>query len=352
MPYCSVAGALVLGTTLPASAGVEWLHMPRLRRGRNGVEVQVTKNVILVVGSVNYDLIVTQGRLPRRGETLPATELRGAFGGKGANQAVQAARLGADVRFVGATGGDAYGRDSLDNLRSQGVECFMRPTDLANGVGIVHVTGGGDVYATIVEGANALVDAAWVERNESLFSDADVVVLQNEIPVSGNERAVELAVAAGVPVVYNAAPARPVSRGFTRRCAWFVVNEDEASAYLGRDLGDVGDQDAMRRAVLDLRDLCQNVVLTLGSQGCYVLADDQVRFIEAVPTRAVDSTGAGDSFIGAFGDAIASGADPFDAARDATRIASITVENVGAQPSMPTREVLNREADRQKATHP
>ncbi|KTR10759.1 ribokinase [Curtobacterium luteum] len=298
---------------------------------------------VLVVGSVNYDYIVTQDRLPRRGETFVATDAEGAFGGKGANQAVQAARLGARVRFIGATGADSLGQMCLDNLRNQGVDCHMRPTGQPNGLGIVHVVGEGDVYATIVEGANGTVDPDWIDENEQLFHDAGVVVIQNEIPAEANERAVDLAVAAAVPVVFNAAPARPVAESVTRRCAWLVVNEDEASAYLGRELGDVRDDTAMRRAVVDLQLLCSGVVLTLGSRGCYVADGPHLRFVEAVPTHAVDSTGAGDSFIGAFANALVDGSDPFAAAVDATRVASITVEGVGAQSSMPTREVLTSE---------
>lgn len=308
-------------------------------------------NGVLVVGSVNFDYIVTQDRLPRRGETLLASDLQGAFGGKGANQAVQAARLGSAVTFIGATGADQHGRICLDNLRSQGVDCYMRPTDKANGLGIVHVTGGGEVYATIFEGANGDVDATWVDENHRLFAAAGAVVIQNEIPAASNERAIELAVRAGVPVVYNAAPARPVPTRVTSRCTWFVVNEDEASAYLGRDLDDVRDDAAMRAAVEDLRSFCSNVVLTLGSRGCYVASGTDIQFIEALPTHAVDTTGAGDSFIGGFAHALVVGSDPFEAAVDATRVASITVEGFGAQSSMPTREVLNSEELRASSTH-
>ncbi|GGL74474.1 ribokinase [Curtobacterium citreum] len=309
----------------------------------NEVEVPMAGTDVLVVGSVNYDYIVTQDRLPRRGETFAAAEAKGAFGGKGANQAVQAARLGATVRFIGACGADGLGRLCLDNLRSHGIDCHMRPTDESSGLGIVHVVGEGDVYATIVEGANGAIDPGWIDENQQLFQEAGVVVIQNEIPAEANERTVELAAAAAVPVVFNAAPARPVAERVTRRCTWFVVNEEEASAYIGRDLGDVHDDAAMQRAVVDLQRFCQGVVLTLGSRGCYVADSTTVQFVEAVPAHAVDSTGAGDSFIGAFANALVNGSDPFAAAVDATRVASITVEGVGAQSSMPTREVLTSE---------
>ncbi|MBO0985507.1 ribokinase [Rathayibacter sp. SD072] len=312
----------------------------------------MTENAILVVGSINYDLIVTQQRLPRRGETLVASGLRGDFGGKGANQAVQAARLGASVRFVGAAGTDDYGRRCTENLEQAGVSCRLLRTAAPTGLGIVHVVGHGEVHATIVEGANGEVDAAWVEASREAFDGAAAVVLQNEIPDSANARAVELAASVGVPVFYNAAPARPVPRGFIGSCAWLIVNEDEAAAYLERDLGDAHDDDAMRGAVQELRSWGADVVLTLGSRGCYVAAGREVEFVPAVATLAVDTTGAGDSFIGAFTAAIVDGSGPFDAARTAARVASLTVGGIGAQSSMPTREALQSEVLRQAPADP
>jgi ribokinase len=310
------------------------------RRRHDELEDRMTAHAILVVGSINYDLIVSQERLPRRGETLVSTGFRADPGGKGANQAVQAARLGASVRFVGAAGADQHGEICRAALEREGVECRLRPTGAAAGLGIVHVVGDGEVHATIVEGANAVVTGEWVDENADLVASSAVVVLQNEVPASANERAVALAAAAGVPVVYNAAPARPVPLEVTRACAWFVVNEDEAAEYLGRPLGDVADDAAMRAAVAELAAFCDSVVLTLGSRGCYVLEGRRVEFVGAVPARAVDTTGAGDSFIGAFAVALADGVDPFSAARTAALVASITVAGMGAQSSMPTREDL------------
>lgn len=312
----------------------------------------MTANAIVVIGSINYDLIVSQDRLPRRGETLVSTGFRSDVGGKGANQAVQAARLGARVQFVGAVGADHYGAMCRDALEREGVECRLRPTDSVSGLGLVNVVGDGEVHATIVEGANAVVTGDWVDVHADLVACAAVVVLQNEVPASANDRAVALAAAAGVPVIYNAAPARPVPLVTTRACTWFVVNEDEAAEYLGRALGDVADDDAMRAVVEELTSYCANVVLTLGSHGCYVSAGRRVEFVGAVEARAVDTTGAGDSFIGAFATAIADGVDPFQASRTAALVASITVAGMGAQSSMPTREELDHEVVRETPADP
>jgi ribokinase len=316
------------------------------------VENGMTAKAIVVIGSINYDLIVSQDRLPRRGETLVSTGFRSDFGGKGANQAVQAARLGARVQFVGAVGADHYGAMCRANLEREGVECRLRPTDSVSGLGLVNVVGDGEVHATIVEGANATVTGDWVDVHADLVACAAVVVLQNEVPASANDRAVALAAAAGVPVIYNAAPARPVAVATTRACTWFVVNEDEAAEYLGHALGDVADDDAMRAVVQELTSYCVNVVLTLGSHGCYVSAGRRVQFVRAVEAVAVDTTGAGDSFIGAFATALAGGVDPFQASRTAALVASITVAGMGAQSSMPTREALDHEVVRETPADP
>jgi ribokinase len=315
------------------------------RRRHDEVENGMTTDAILVIGSINYDLIVSQDRLPRRGETLVATGFRGDFGGKGANQAVQAAKLGARVQFVGAVGADHYGALCRENLEREGVECRLRRTDAVSGLGLVNVVGDGRVDLAVVTGD-------WVDENADLVAAAAVVVLQNEVPASANDRAVALARAAGVPVVYNAAPARPVALETTRACTWFVVNEDEAAEYLGHALGDVADDGAMRAVMDELSSFCTNVVLTLGSRGCYVSAGQRVEFVAAVRARAVDTTGAGDSFIGAFAAALADGVDPFRASRTAALVASVTVAGMGAQSSMPTREVLDHEVVRETPADP
>lgn len=295
--------------------------------------------VVTVIGSINYDLIVQQDRLPHRGETIAATGLRGDFGGKGANQAVQAARLGAHVLFIGSAGDDDYGSRSRENLRGQGIDCRLNESPSATGLGIVHVVDGGEVYATIVEGANADVTAEWVDRNADAIDRARVVILQNEVPNEANERAALIARRSQIPVILNAAPARPLSPGLLHACTWMVVNEDEATTYLGHALGDPHDDAAMRAALALLTRLCPNIVLTLGGHGCYVAQGARAHFIPAVTVEAVDTTGAGDSFIGAFAVSIAEGMDPFRSAEIATVIASQTVRGLGAQASMPRRIV-------------
>jgi len=288
---------------------------------------------ILVVGSVNYDLLVLQARLPVPGETFLADQVREQFGGKGANQAVQVARLGQHVSFVGAIGDDARGAQCADNLRSEGVDCHLIEVPTPTGLGLVQVLPSGDVHATIVRGANGEVTAEVVLALAPLFARAGFVVLQNEVPEGANEAALECAVAAGARVVYNAAPARPSRREWTRRCAYLVLNEQEAAPFLGRHVTDVGE---MARCFGELTQACERVVVTMGAAGSVLMTPDEAHIIPAAAVaHVVDTTGAGDSYVGAFVAALNSGRDEQAAARLASQVAAMTVSGIGAQASMP-----------------
>ena len=290
---------------------------------------------ILVVGSINVDLLLFQDRLPARGETLLANGLREEFGGKGANQAVQAARLGQAVRFLGAVGTDERGRGSEQNLLAHGIDCHLAKVDLPTGLGVVNVLAGGEVHATILRGANEAVTPAFVRANEDLFAGAGLVVLQNEIPPESNAEAIRCATAAGARVIYNAAPARDVDRSLTRACAYLVVNEEEAAHFLGRRVDDLA---GMAAAITELHDVCPRVIVTMGSAGSILATPDGVTIIPAQPVQAVDTTGAGDSYVGAFTAALNDGSGEVEAARIASRIAAMATRSVGAQTSMPRSE--------------
>ena len=227
----------------------------------------MTQGRILVIGSINYDFLLSQDRLPRRGETFVAKDLKKMHGGKGANQAVQAARLGAAVEFIGAVGDRRAGQLSRENFSTEGIIASLKESTLATGIGLVHIVGDGEVYATIYEGANSAVDRSWIADHAPRIAAADVVIIQNEIPAAANAAAVEVAGDRGIPVIYNAAPARQVPAEVTQACAWFIVNEDEATYYLGRPLGDPADVANMIAAAEEIRHRCPRVVLTLADTG-------------------------------------------------------------------------------------
>lgn len=289
---------------------------------------------VLVVGSINYDLFLFQDRLAALGETILATDVNEAFGGKGANQAVQAAKLGAGVAFLGAVGADDRGEACVRNLESFGIECHTDTVQLPTGLGVVNVLPDGEVHSTIVEGANGRVDGDFVAGNAALFDGVRYVVLQNEIPESGLREAVALARKAGATVVYNAAPARDWAREIS--CDFLIVNEEEAQVVAGRRAHTMADWLELSE---ELSQDGPGVVITLGPQGSvHALAGSAVH-VPAEKVVAVDTTGAGDSYVGAFVAALLEGRPAAAAATLAGMIASATTAGVGAQTSMPDRWV-------------
>lgn len=287
---------------------------------------------ILVVGSINVDLLLFQDRLPARGETFLANGLREEFGGKGANQAVQAARLGQTVRFLGAVGNDERGRGSEQNLLDNGIDCHLAKVDLPTGIGVVNVLPHGEVHATILRGANEAVTPALIQANAQLFTSGSVVILQNEIPAESNAEAIWCATAAGAKVIYNAAPARDVDPALTRACSYLVVNEEEASHFLGRRVDDVAD---MKSAITELNQICPRVIVTMGAAGSLLSTPEGVTVIPVHAVKAVDTTGAGDAYVAAFAAGLIDGKDEVGAARIAATVAALATRSVGAQTSMP-----------------
>lgn len=291
---------------------------------------------IVVVGSVNSDWFLLQDRLPARGETFTATGVREGFGGKGANQAVQCARLGQRVAFIGAVGDDQRGRGGRDNLGREGIDCRIDTVNAPTGLGFVQVLPSGEVHATIVQGANGALTPAWIERQRDLFSGAGVVILQNEVPADADRCAIELAKAGGALVVHNAAPARELDVAVSRRCDFLVVNEEEASFLVGRTLG--GETD-VSVALAELQAYCPQVVVTLGSAGSIVALGEAVHRVASVRVEAVDTTGAGDAYVAAFSAALNEGHTPLEAARFASQVAATATLAIGAQAGMPVRKV-------------
>jgi len=289
---------------------------------------------IVVVGSVNADLVAPVPALPEPGETVLAESMTVLPGGKGANQAVAAARLGADVALVGAVGSDAFAEAALagvrrDGVRLDAVDVVPGPT----GVALVVVGSEGENSIVVVRGANAAVGPAVVDRHRDLLAGADVVVVQGEIPVPGIEAAVR---AARGRVLLNLAPVVDVAPDVLALADPLVVNGGEAE----RLLSDAGRPvaDAPFAVVEELLGLGpRSVVLTMGGAGAVVAgADDDGPVVVPSPrVAAVDTTGAGDAFAGALATRLAAGDDLVAAARTAVRAGAFSVVTPGAQPSFP-----------------
>jgi ribokinase len=278
--------------------------------------------VIALVGSINLDVVVGVERHPAPGETVIGGDRRELPGGKGANQAVAAARLGAAVAFVGRVGADDAGRRLRDGLAAEGVDVAHVRVDPAapTGMALIAVDRTGENTIVVSSGANARVGPADVEAARDVLANGAVTLLQHEVP----EEALAAAIAAaGGTVVLNPAPARPLVAAVDV----LVPNRGELEALVGR----AGDPVELARRL----DAARAVVVTLGSEGAVVVEGDRAERIPAPRVEAVDTTGAGDAFCGALAQALDSGAELVEAARWAVRAAAASVTKSGAQGGLP-----------------
>jgi ribokinase len=278
--------------------------------------------VIALVGSINLDVVVGVERHPVPGETVVGGDRQELPGGKGANQAVAAARLGATVAFVGRVGDDDAGRRLRDGLAAEGVDVthVRVDPDAPTGMALIAVDGAGENTIVVSSGANARVSAADVEAARDVLAGAGVTLVQHEVP----EDAVAAAIAgAGGTVVLNPAPARPI----VAPVDVLVPNRGELETLVGR----AGDAIELARSV----DAARAVVVTLGNEGAAAIEGSRVERIPAPRVNAVDTTGAGDAFCGALAQALDAGAELVEAARWAVRAAAASVTKPGAQAGLP-----------------
>ncbi|MEY8312423.1 ribokinase [Oscillospiraceae bacterium 42-9] len=305
------------------------------------------------MGSFVKDLIVSTRKFPGQGETVLGCGFQMATGGKGANQAIQAARLGARVTMVGKVGDDDFGKDLINACLRDGIDCSRVMTDrqTPSSVGNVQLqvdeNGATQNRIIVVPGANmsiTLEEVAFLEREIAQY---DMVLLQLEIPLEVNRRVMEYARRSGVPVMLNTAPADGASRKLISGLTYVASNESEAEALTGAPIrfqsGSV-DLDSVRAAVERFLEMgVQNVLITLGGAGAAFGNRREFFLIPAVDgVVSVDPTGAGDSFIGAFSTFVSAGADHRAAVRMANYVGSLTVSVLGAQTSLPSLEQINR----------
>lgn len=289
---------------------------------------------IAVVGSINVDLIVHVGRHPKSGETLHGDGGKMSPGGKGANQAVAAARLGGSVQMVGAVGTDAQAAVGLTGLKAANVDLAgVREIEGATGLAIVTVADGGENSIVVVAGANGAVDAAHVSDSRETLGRAAVVVCQGETPSEGVE---ELPGLISGRLLHNPAPVMRLDPVVLLVSDPLVVNEHEAGLVLAQLKPDAGGPEEPEQIIAALRDAgVSSVVLTLGAEGSLVADADGIHRIHAPRVTAVDTTGAGDAYIGALAVGLARGDSLRDAARLATQVGAYAVTGHGAQPSYP-----------------
>ena len=299
---------------------------------------------ILVVGSLNMDMIAQTSVFPKDGQTVKGRSFRKAPGGKGLNQAVQAARLGADVVMAGKVGCDAEGDELIGVCRQEGIDVshILRDTGTATGCAMILVEERPDGEVSnriiVIPGANGNMtpdDIAFLESEAASF---DMVLLQFEIPMEVDERAAFLACEAGVPVMVNPAPSAPVPRPLLDHCTYLSPNETEASDLAGVPVESPDGADKAARILLQSG--VRNVLITLGETGAVLYSPEGGKiFCPAVrKLPAADPTSAGDSFVSSFCTALADGADHEQALFFAAHAAALTVSEAGAVPSLPDRE--------------
>lgn len=297
------------------------------------------KSKILVVGSLVMDLIVTAERFPNAGETVLGKGFNTAPGGKGANQAVQAARLGADVTMFGKVGNDDFGKRLIDSLSESGVNTdnILVSETASTAVGNVQIqdnSQGTENRIIVVPGANMEIRPEDVEILRNTISDYDMVILQNEIPMTINTLVAGFAKASGVPVMLNPAPTAEIPDELISCLTYISPNEHETADLVGFEPTDDSSRNA---AIGKLREMgVKNVLITLGKNGCLFCGDEAMVYSESVDCgKVIDPTAAGDSFIGAFCTAITSGMPINDVLKFANCTAGITVSKMGAQTSLP-----------------
>jgi ribokinase len=298
---------------------------------------------VLVVGSINMDLVVRSARLPSPGETVTGNSLKEIPGGKGANQAVAAARLGGRVAMVGRVGSDDFAERLLDGLSADGINTasIHRTENVSSGVAVIGVEDSGQNSITVVPAANGLVSPDDIAGAESLFANASVLLLQLEIPIDAVVAAVRMARKHQVLTILDPAPAVAGLPEELLNVDVLCPNETEAGLLTGLS---VSDPEEAKQAALQLRAAgARRVAVTLGENGVMLCdQDNQCELIPACKVEAIDTTAAGDCFAGALGVKLAEGASFRDAARFACAAAALAAAAEGAQPGMPGRSEVER----------
>jgi len=296
---------------------------------------------IVVVGSCNTDMVIKADRLPAPGETI----LGGTFlmnpGGKGANQAVAAARMGGNVTLIAKTGNDVFGKQSVEIYAAENIrtDYIFSDSDHPSGVAMITVDSKGENCIVVASGANAHLKPADIDLASAEIEGSNLILMQLEIPIETVEYVAELATKKGIKVILNPAPARALSNDLLKHLYMIIPNNTEAEILSGIEVTDI--ESAKQAAEIISAKGVDIVVITLGSKGALIKEYAEYHFVESLKVDAVDTTAAGDTFCGTVCVGLSEGKSILDSVKLAVRSAAITVTRMGAQASIPYRSELS-----------
>lgn len=294
---------------------------------------------ITIIGSISTDFVVTADIRPEVGETITGNDFSTTFGGKGANQAVASARLGGDVYMAGTVGNDLFGKELVHNLTENNIHVdYVEPvTQVPSGSAHITIVDG-DNCIVYVPGANNVIDTNRIEKLIALIQSSDIVVVQNELPQEVVEKIIEVCFAQNVKVIYNPAPARFVSQSILEKATYLTPNESEFKLLFPKMTLSEG-----------LAHYPNQLIVTMGSKGVYYHDGTSEKHVSSYSVDPIDTTGAGDTFNGAFAVALTAGLDMDSSIRFGNLAASLSIQKFGAQGGMPTLAEMKESENYEKA---
>ena len=296
---------------------------------------------IVIIGSSNIDFIMKMKQLPKVGETVTDAEFMQVFGGKGANQAVAAARAGGNVWFVSCVGDDDITPRMIDNFSKDGIntDFLFREKNISTGTALIMIGEHGANFISVAPGANYRLSPDYIDKAAAIIKESDIVILQYEITAETLKYVLDICEKHRKLVMWNFAPAREFDRKYLGKVGILVVNETEAEILSGIA---VTDDDSVLKAARELKKAgCRTVIITLGVRGSFIYSDEASEWVKAFSVDAVDTTAAGDIYCGSLATALTEGRSLAEAVRFSSAAAAISVTRMGAQPSAPSREEID-----------
>jgi len=294
----------------------------------------MTKKHVVVIGSLNYDIILKQERMPEKGETLFGDDLIQGGGGKGANQAASCARLGLKTTMIGNVGDDLFGNFLKTTLKNSGVDVSYIQQTGSSGLGLVHIMPDGDYYSTIIKGANYTLEEADIDHLADVINSADFLLFQQEIPHKIMEHTLNILSNKNTVVILNNAPAKKVANHILNKINFLIVNETEAAFMVDLPVHD--ENSAIKAGKILLPQIHDGIIITLGEKGSIMVTKKEILKSLPIQVDAIDATGAGDSYIAAFVYGLAHNMTFTACMSFASKVSALTVTKYGGQNSFPS----------------